>query len=327
MATEPVNEGVTAYPEHDKLGRLGTRASVLDGGGDLRAAIVGEFRDAVAKARAAAGDVRTSATQAVHEYRKALRRARAVLSLVDDALPRSERRAIRDVLRGARRSVSAARDQAVAPEALAQLTLDNDDRAIAEAVLAVAREAAPPADEVERVIADGATRATAQADALDAALPPNIEWDVVADGLCSTYREARRQLKRSRRKWRAFHAWRRRTKELMYQLDLLARHAGERTAGYRDRFDTLGGPLGGVVDLIMLREMLVVHGTGQDRDKLAALLDKIDDQVDDAVRAARRDGKALYDRGSRKFTRKITKAAKKDLAPRTTPGNGAPAAA
>ena len=54
MGTEPVTEGVTAYPEHDKLGPLGTRASVLTGGGDLRAAIVGEFRDAVAKARAAA---------------------------------------------------------------------------------------------------------------------------------------------------------------------------------------------------------------------------------------------------------------------------------
>lgn len=318
---------VTAYPEHDKLGRLGERASVLTGGGDLRAAIVGEFRDAVAKARAAAADAKTNSAQAVHEYRKALRRARAVLALVDEVLPRSERRAIRHVLRDARRAVSAARDHVVAPEALAQLTLDNDDRATAEAVLAVARESAPPIDEVERVLADGASRATAQADALDAALPPTIEWDAVSDGLSATYREARRQLKKARRKWAAFHAWRRRTKELTYQLELIARHAGDRAAANRDRFEVLGGPLGAAVDLIMLRELLVVHGAGADRDKLAGLLEHIDDQIDDAVRAARRDGKALYDRGARKFTKKVTKAAKKDLEPRTTPGNGAPAAA
>jgi CHAD domain-containing protein len=326
MGSEESKE-VTAYPEHDKLGPLGTRASLLTGGGDLRAAIVGEFRDAVAKARAAAAEVKASSSQAVHEYRKGLRRARAVLALVDEALPRSERRAIREVLRGARRAVSAARDQVVAPEALAQLTLENDDRATAEAVLAIAREAAPPTDEVERVIADGATRATAQADALDAALPPTIEWDVVADGLAATYREARRQLKKSRRKWRAFHAWRRRTKELTYQLELLARHAGERTSAYRDRFDALAGPLGATVDLIMLRELLVVHGRGQNRENLAALLEHIDDQIDDAVRSVRRHGKEHFERRSRKFTRKVTKAARKDLEPRTTPGNGAPAAA
>jgi len=179
------------------------------------------------------------------------------------------------------------------------------------------------------VLADGAMRATAQSDALDAALPPTIEWDAVADGLSATYRAARRNLKRSRKKWRAFHAWRRRTKELTYQLELVARHAGERTAARRDEFDALGGPLGAVVDLIMLREMLVVHGTGADRDHLAALLEHIDEQIDDAIRTARREGKPLFDRGARKFTRKVTKAARRDLEPRTdaSNGNGTPATA
>ena len=150
----------------------------------------------------------------------------------------------------------------------------------------------------------------------------SIEWDAVADGLSATYRAARRNLKRSRKKWRAFHAWRRRTKELTYQLELIARHAGERTAARRDELDALGGPLGAVVDLIMLREMLVVHGTGADRDHLAALLEHIDEQIDDAIRTARREGKALFDRGARKFTKKVTKAARRDLEPRTDASNG-----
>src|SRR5262245_45502275 len=168
MGNEPGKE-VTAYPEHDKLGPLGTRASVLGGGGDLRAAIVGAFRDAVDRARKAAGEIKTGTSVAVHDYRKGLRRARAVLALVDEALPRSERRAIRDVLRASRRAVSAARDQAVAPDALARLTLDDASRVTAEAVISHARDAAPPVDEVARVLADGAARAAAQADALEAA--------------------------------------------------------------------------------------------------------------------------------------------------------------
>jgi CHAD domain-containing protein len=325
MSDEP-DQTATSYSEHDKLGPLGARASVLGGGGgDLRAALLGEFRDAVHRARTAAGSVGAGASGAVHEYRKGLRTARAVLALIEDALPRSERRAIRQILRDARRAVSAARDQAVAPDALALLTLEDSERITAEAVLAVARAAAPPTDEVARVLAEGAGRAVAQVEALDAALPPTIAWDLVSDGIAATYREARAKLKKARRSWRAFHAWRRRTKELTYQLDLISKHAGERTAALRDKYDGIADALGGAVDLIMLREVIVTHGAGLDSDRTAELLGRIDDQIDAAVRTARREGKELFARGPRKFARKVSKAAKKDLAPRTTPANGAPA--
>jgi CHAD domain-containing protein len=334
MSTEPVDKDkdVTAYPEHDKLGPLGSRASVLGGGGDLRAAILGEFREGIDKARAAVGEVRTSTADAVHDYRKGLRRARAVLALIDDALPRGERRAIRDVLRTARRVVSAARDQVVAPEALARLTLDDDARATADALVAKAKEAAPPLDEVARLLQEGSARALAQVDALEAALPTPIDWDTVAEGLAATYREARSQLGKSRRKLGAFHAWRRRTKELTYQLELVARHAGERTAAVQADFERISDELGGAVDLIMLRELIATHGATLDPEKIAQLAEHVEDALDDAIRAARKAGKSLFDRGPRKFARRVEKRARKDLEPREaeagnngTPTNGASA--
>src|ERR1051325_7928641 len=91
--------------EHDKIGPLGTRASVLDNELELRRALVRESNATAEAARDAAAKVERSASSAVHEYRKALRRARAVLALVADALPKSERRAVRRALQEARRAL------------------------------------------------------------------------------------------------------------------------------------------------------------------------------------------------------------------------------
>ena len=321
MGNEPLAK-VTAYTEPEKLGPLGTRTSVLFNGVDLRTTIINELREAIERARRAAGEVRANPATAVHEYRKALRRARALLALIEDELPRDERKVIRDVLRSARRAVSAVRDQAVAPDALERLALTDELKPIGDEVLRAARDAAPANDEVARVLAEGAARAAAQIQAIEAALPPELGWSTIADGVAATYSEARSHMRKARRKWRRFHAWRRRTRELSYQLELIARHAGTRAGEIRDQYDALAHELGKVVDLIMVRELIVTHGASLDRDRVTALLEHVDDQIDDAVRDARRSGKALYDRGGRKFARKLGKASKKDLAQPAAPASG-----
>src|SRR5690606_33993698 len=163
-------------------------------------------------------------TSAVHASRKALRRARAVLSMVAGALPESERRAVRAALREARRSLSTVRDHAVAPEALGALPLDDDERETAKRVLDGAAEAIPALAEIKQLLGEAAARAAAQAEALAAALPPEVSWDVVADGIAGVYREARRARRRAKRSRSRFHTWRRRSKELVYQLDFVAAH-------------------------------------------------------------------------------------------------------
>jgi hypothetical protein len=116
--TSEIKERVEAvvYAEDDKLGPLGGKRSVVDDPAELRRTLVAEFHAAADAARDAAAAVDFGAMTAVHDYRKALRRARAVLSLLADALPRSERSAVRRALRDARRSLSSARDHAVAPD-------------------------------------------------------------------------------------------------------------------------------------------------------------------------------------------------------------------
>jgi CHAD domain-containing protein len=261
-------------------------------------------------------------TAAVHESRKALRRARAVLSMVAGALPRSERRAVRAALRDARRSLSTMRDHAVAPETLGALMLGDDARETAKRVLDNAAESIPALAEIKQLLGEAAARAAAQAEALAASLPPAVHWDVVAGGIGEIYREARRarRLSKGSRTW--FHTWRRRSKELVYQLDFIAAHAGARTLAIRAEFDELTDQLGPAVDLVMLRDFVQTYAQGVRPDDVERLRDAIDRQLDQRMKDAREAGRDSFDQKPRRFLRRLAKAVKRDLQPAEHGHNG-----
>src|SRR5262249_2501192 len=246
--TKPTPLPISPQTEHDKLGPLGGKKPVLRDPGELRAALIDEFVEAANAARAAAVSADKNMADAVHDCRKALRRARAVLKMITEALPKSERRAVKGALQQARRALSVARDHAVAPETLSQLPLGEDQRATANSVLKNAAEAHPPADEIKRAIADAASRAVAQAAALDAARPRETPWRTVAAGVRAVYDEARRARRRAKRSKRAFHTWRRRSKELVYQLEILKSFAGDRVALIHGEIDAVTDALSPGVD-------------------------------------------------------------------------------
>jgi len=306
---------ISPQTEHDKLGPLGGKKPVLHDPVELRAALIDEFRDAVDSARNAAASADKDIANSVHVCRKALRRARAVLSLISDALPKSERRAVKEALQLARRALSVARDYAVAPETLAHLTLGGEQRATADAVLKNAGEAMPPSDETKRAIVDAATRAVAQAAALDAALPREIEWSVVADGVRTVYDEARRARRRAKRSKRAFHSWRRRGKELVYQLEILKGYAGDRVGLLHAEIDGVTDQLSPAVDLIMLREFVETYGQGIAPEAVDGLVGAIDGQLGDLMTTSRKGGRDAYRRGPGKFEKRLSRAVKRDLAP------------
>ncbi|MEZ4366417.1 MAG: CHAD domain-containing protein [Kofleriaceae bacterium] len=313
-ATEPPAVVPAPHPEPDKLGPLG-RSSLLDEGADLRGILVGEFAAAVGRAHDAAATLEADPHHAVHTYRRALRRARGVLGLVAGELPRAERRTIKKIIRDARRALSLSRDHVAAPAALSLLALGDAERATAEAVLATAREAAPATADTAQLLRDGADRVAAQSEALEAALPAELDWDTVADGLAASYRAARDAHARAKRSRRAFHAWRRRTKELALQLDVLADHAGDAVGVHRDAYAALSDDLGQVVDLILLREFVATHGHGQPADALDALHDAIDGHLEVRMKACRKGARELFERSGKKFARGIGKALRFDLAP------------
>src|SRR5215468_4344959 len=157
MATTSEPQPTLSYPEHDKLGPLGAKTSAIQDAAALRGALIRAFEAAAHDARDAVAAIdKGSAPAAVHASRKALRRARAILGLVAGALPKGERRAVKAALQEARRSLSTVRDHAVAPETLAQLALDDADRASANQVLSNATEAMPATPEIKQLLAEAA---------------------------------------------------------------------------------------------------------------------------------------------------------------------------
>lgn len=303
------------YREEDKLGPLGTKTSVLGDPIELRAKLIAELTDAVEAAKRAVVDVDDSSTSAVHGARKALRRARAALSMMTPALPKHERRAVETALKQARRSLSTVRDHAVAPETFAAVQLDDEDRDTAKRVLDNAAEAIPAQTEIKQLLAEAATRAAAQAEALQAALPAEVRWNDVVDAVADVYGEARRarRLSKSSRQW--FHTWRRRSKELVYQLDFIASHAGARTLAIRAEIEGITDQLGPAVDLVMAREFVHTHGQGIAPDALERLRDSIDAQLDEQMKVLRKGARDAFEQKPKKFARRLAKAVKRDLTP------------
>jgi CHAD domain-containing protein len=235
--------------------------------------------------------------------------------MIAGSLPKSERRAVRAALQGARRSLSTVRDHAVAPEALGSLTLGDDERETAKRVLDNAAESIPAAAEIKQLLGEAAARAAAQAEALAAALPTEIGWAEVADGIAEVYRAARRARREARRSRAAFHTWRRRSKELIYQLDFVASLAGARTLAIRADLDEVTDRLGPAVDLLMLREFVHTYAQGIRGGDIEQLRDELDGQLDRRMKDARKAGRDAFRAGGKRFLRRLTKAVRRDLTP------------
>ncbi len=326
MASTSNSDGKTVedsppYAEEDKLGPLGGKHSVINDNVELRRALVSEFQTAADDARAAAASVDRNITTAVHEYRKALRRARAVLSLVASALPNSERRAVRRALRDARRALGTARDHAVAPEAVKLVKLDEVSSHTADAILDAARAAVPPLAEIKQLLNEGAARAAAQVEALEAALPPTLAWSTVVDGVRGVYAEARTARKNGKRNKRAFHTWRRRTKELVYQLELLGTYAGEGVYDLQRKVENVTDTQSPAVDLMMLRDFVRTHGAGTSPEALDGLVSAIDAEIKDLMADSRKTGRDAFRRKPSRFAKKLAKAARREPTPHPVPDN------
>jgi CHAD domain-containing protein len=312
-------ELVPPFSEQDKLGPLGSKRSLIDDEAELRRTLVSEFQAAADTAREAAGSVDRGVANAVHEYRKALRRARAVLTLVGRALPKTERKAVNGALREARRALGVARDHAVAPEAISVMPLGEIERHTADAIIQAAGEAMPPTAEIKQLLAEGAARTAAQVEALEAALPQTVAWSCVEAGIRTTYRDARRARRNAKHSKRAFHSWRRRCKELSYQLDLLAGYGGNRMTELAREIEGITDTQGPAVDVIMLRDFVRTHAAGIDGEAIDHLVVAVEAQIQDLISDSRRAGREAFRKKPRRFAKRVTKAMRRDLAPTVVP--------
>jgi len=313
--TDDVKVEAMPYREDDKLGPLGAKVSALHDPADLRKTLLREFENAVQDAKDAAASVDDSSSKAVHAARKALRRARGVLEMVAQELPKSERKAVGRALQESRRALSSIRDHAVAPDTLGELALGDADRVTAKRVLDNSAEALPAIAEIKQLLAEIAARAAAQAEALEASLPAELRWDRVVDGIRGIYGEARRARRAAKRSKQWFHTWRRRSKELSYQLQLVASHAGARVAAVQGEIAEVTDTLGPAVDLVMVREFVDTYAQGIPGDDIEHLKSAIDAKLEDLMTETRKAARDTFSQKPRRFAKRLTKAVRRDLMP------------
>lgn len=268
---------------------------------ELRATLTQELLAAGDAARTASETTEGELSQRVHKFRKALRRARATLDLVADSLPPKAARAALRTFRDARRSVSDARDFTVAPQIAGQLPFDADQQAAMNAVFLAATSETPEASLVAQSMRAGATAVVAQIEQVIALVPESIDWAIPRAGLRKIYGEARRARRDAKDDADAFHRWRRRTKELAYQLELLATVAPQ-AAAYAQQLEAVIDAQSLAVDLIMLIGFIKEHGD----DTTGKLMSFLDQQVAGQMHLARRTGRDLFAAKPKAFVREIS---------------------
>lgn len=265
--------------------------------GLLRAA-AGRAERASKRLRAAA-DAAADGAEAVHGARKDLKKLRTVLRLLRAQSGKKRYRRADARFRDAGRALSAGRDAETKPATL-------DSLAAAEAALPTAaveywrrileRDRAAAAD------APCEARAFEEAIALiDAGLGEIRGWELAGDrwkpvgaGLERTHRRGRRAMKAAGRDGGEdeFHEWRKRAKDLWYELRLFAPVWPEPLEAAVEEAHALSELLGDHHDLAVLREDLRARNLGA--AETAALEAAIDRRQEELAAAALPLGRRLY---------------------------------
>jgi CHAD domain-containing protein len=200
---------------------------------------------------------------AVHEARKDLKKLRSLLRLVRDDLGgdfyRSENRRFRD----AGRRLSAARDAEVKIETLDSLRERFADELPAERVMDFRRVLAEDQAAAAHAIDSGSDQVTKAAKEIakgrNRVTGWGLQaqgWELVRPGLVRSYRRGRKEMKRTLDDPSAenVHEWRKRCKDLWYQLRILAEAWPDVIGASADQAHELGDLLGDHHDLEVLVE-------------------------------------------------------------------------
>jgi CHAD domain-containing protein len=173
-------------------------------------------------------DARSDVATAIHDTRKDMKKLRSLLRLVRDGLGEQRYRAENDRYRDAARQLSPAREAEVNLATLAALRERFPGEAPAAETLqrALAREherLAVEGDALDQRIEQAADAIAAGAAAIDDWPLDGDDFDLVAAGIERAYRRGRRGLGRVHDDPTAenVHDWRKRVKDLWYQLRLL----------------------------------------------------------------------------------------------------------
>ena len=188
----------------------------------LREAMLSAFTAIIATARGTVRHVALEPEEALHDFRKSVRRARALVSLLRPALGRTAAAGLSGELRAAFQSTGALRDADILIATLRSVASDDPSRPIVERALA--QEQARDGARAAEALAAGNRVLRPLPEVLRVTLPRAFSMDDLARGLARSCRRVRATLAQAVEAGTsaAFHEWRKRVKELRYQIELLA---------------------------------------------------------------------------------------------------------
>ena len=285
-------------------GRLRLRRNV-----PLRDALLAAFSGVLLSARRSASGVADKPVESVHDFRKSIRRARSVVALLRPALGRTAADGLVEELRRAFRDTNNLRDSDVLTTTLASLS-DEDPELFVEAAEIAARLGTAPADSPDQVLKDAIPILRRLPAALEVTLPRQYSTPDLETGLERSYRRTQRAWIAARQSGADadFHSWRKRVKELRYQLELLA-STGSRTLKSREKpLGDLARELGEVTDLAVLCRQIetlsTVGGAGEPATG-SRLLERARASVKERSDALLTRGEAFFAEAPRAFALKV----------------------
>lgn len=198
----------------------------------------------------------------VHEYRKTVRRMRAIVRLFRHLIGPAAYRSLDTGLRSAVTPTSGLRDARILLGALELAGGEKGSAGIREALAAQWRgrlEQMESRGEESRVLAASRAPLRRIAGELRSALPAEIAPEELRAAVARSYRKARRAFRAALRGGEdaEIHCARKRAKELRYQLEWLARVSGKRTLRRWKRLSGLAQDLGEVTDLFILERAVL----------------------------------------------------------------------
>ena len=262
--------------------------------------------------RALSEEVDDDPVRAVHSARKAIKKERALLRLGRGTLARQQRTRENAALRGAARRLSGTRDAEVMVQTLDALS-ERFAGQLPDSTFAAVRQHLDRARRSERARLAESSLSSEVVQDLVTVRARMDDWRLVRDGwraieagLLSTYGRGHRAFQRAAKKpsLQNLHDWRKRVKDLSYQLRLLAPVCGPALRGHAKEAGQLAELLGENHDLGVLRKALrrIAPDVAVDIDALLGLVDYRRSELEiEAMYAGRR----VYAEETKAFGRRI----------------------
>jgi CHAD domain-containing protein len=298
---EPASPG----PAKKTRRRAARRRLVAPRGVPLREALLRAFGAIVSRARGTVRHVASEPEEALHDFRKSVRRARALVSLLQPALGRTAAHGLAGELRAAFQTTGTLRDADILIATLSTVDSDAAARPAFERVLR--QEESRDGSRAAEALAAGNRILRPLPDVLRVTLPQAFAMDDLARGLARSCRRVRSTLAQAAKTGENadFHEWRKRVKELRYQIELLASSGSGELKRREKALAALAEELGKVTDLIVLQAALTERQKSGAIPEAPALAEAIQAAIAARSRELTERGQGFFTESPADFARQV----------------------